>query len=243
MSENLEHHSRIPHQEEDGIRDDEREASPGQEDQEGIRDIDYGKSAETPIYDEQDQGISVARGGANETMDDEQYEIVLGRGCRQRQQSTKLRDYVLHTVQRLSSSSSPSASSLGHTHSSGSPYPITHYVNYDKFSLRHRAFLAVNTAGVEPSSFTEAVKDETWRDAMKKEIQALEDNETWTVEPLPLGKRAINCKWVYRIKYNADETIERFKARLVISGTCKLQGLTTTRCLLQWQRWLQFALF
>ncbi|KAK9225977.1 hypothetical protein WN943_011023 [Citrus x changshan-huyou] len=52
VSENLEHHSRIPHQEEYGIRDDERETSPRQEDQEGIRDIDYGKSAETPIYDE-----------------------------------------------------------------------------------------------------------------------------------------------------------------------------------------------
>lgn len=52
VSENLEHHSRITHQEEYGIRDDERETSPGQEDQEGIRDIDYGKSAETPIYDE-----------------------------------------------------------------------------------------------------------------------------------------------------------------------------------------------
>ncbi|KAK9225976.1 hypothetical protein WN943_011022 [Citrus x changshan-huyou] len=145
-------------------------------------------------------------------MDDEQSEIVLGCGCRQRQQSIRLRDYVLHTVQRLSSSSSPSASSLGHTYSSGSPYSITHYVNYDKFSLRHRAFLAAITAGVEPSSFTEAVKDEKWRDAMKKEIQALEDNETWTVEPLPLGKQAINCKWVYKIKYNADGTIKRYKA-------------------------------
>ncbi|KAH9726734.1 protein kinase domain-containing protein [Citrus sinensis] len=158
-------------------------------------------------------------------MDDEQSEIVLGRGCRQRQQSTRLRDYVLHTVQRLSSSSSPSASSLGHTHSLGSPYPITHYVNYDKFSLRHRAFLAAVTAGIEPSSFTEAVKDEKWRDVMRKEIQALEDNETWTVESLPPGKQAINCKWVYKIKYNADGTIERYKARLVILGNKQVVGI------------------
>ncbi|KAH9779087.1 retrovirus-related pol polyprotein from transposon RE1 [Citrus sinensis] len=126
VSENLdmEHHSRMPHQ----------------EDQEGIRDIDYGQSTETPIYVEQDQGISVARGGANETMDDEQSEIVLGRGCRQRQQSTRF------------SSSSPSARSPGRTHSSGSPYPITHYVNYDKFSLRHRAFLAAVTVALGTSS-------------------------------------------------------------------------------------------
>ena len=227
VSENLamEHHSRMPNQEKDGIRDNEQEASHGQEDQEGIRDVDYRQSTETPKYDEQGLGISIAKEGANETMDDEQSEIVLGRGCRQRQQSTRLRDYVLHTVQRLSSSSSPSASSLGHTHSSGSPYPITHYVNYDKFSLRHCAFLATVTAGVEPSSFTEAVKDKKWRDAMKKEIQALEDNETWTVESLPPGKRAINCKWVYKIKYNADGTIERYKARLVILGNKQVAGI------------------
>ena len=64
VSENLDmqHHSRMPNQEEDGIRDNEQEASHGQEDQEGVRDIDYGQSTETPIYDEQDQGISIARG-------------------------------------------------------------------------------------------------------------------------------------------------------------------------------------
>ncbi|KAK9190888.1 hypothetical protein WN943_019498 [Citrus x changshan-huyou] len=179
---------------------------PNQEDQEGSRNI-------------------CSKGGANEIMDDEQSEIVLGRGCRQRQPSTRLRDYVLHTVQRLSSSSSPFARSLGHTHSSGSPYRITHYVNYDKFSLRHRAFLAAVTAGTEPSSFTEAVEDEKWRDAMKKEIQALEDNETWTVESLPPGKRAINCKWVYKIKYNADGTIKRYKTRLVILGNKQVAGI------------------
>lgn len=48
------------------------------------------------------------------------------------------------------------------------------------------------------------------------EIQALENNDPWTMESLPLGKKAIRCKWVYRIKYNYDGSIERFKARLVI---------------------------
>jgi len=33
--------------------------------------------------------------------------------------------------------------------------------------------LAAVTAGSEPKSFVEAMKDSMWRDAMKKEMQAL----------------------------------------------------------------------
>lgn len=93
-------------------------------------------------------------------MDGQQSKVTLGHAYRQQQQSTRLRDYVLHIVQLLSSSSSLSASSLDHTHSLGSPYPIAYYVNYNKFSLQHRAFLAATATGVKPSSFTEVEKDE-----------------------------------------------------------------------------------
>lgn len=47
------------------------------------------------------------------------------------------------------------------------------------------------------------MQDERWREAMKKEIQALELNETWTLEQLPEGKRAIDSKWVDKIKHKS----------------------------------------
>ena len=53
---------------------------------------------------------------------------------------------------------------------------------------------------------------------MRKEIQALEDNGTWIVENLPPGKKAIGSKWVYKIKYNSNGSIERWKAWLMILG-------------------------
>ena len=43
---------------------------------------------------------------------------------------------------------------------------------------------------------------------MAEEIEALEGNHTWSIEDLPLGKKPISYKWVYRIKYNADGSIQ-----------------------------------
>ena len=36
--------------------------------------------------------------------------------------------------------------------------------------------------------------------------------------PLPPGKRLVGCKWVYKLKLKADESLERHKARLVAKG-------------------------
>lgn len=53
---------------------------------------------------------------------------------------------------------------------------------------------------------------------MKLEIQALTDNNTWELVNLPTGKSPIGCKWVYKVKYKADGSIERYKARLMAKG-------------------------
>jgi len=60
---------------------------------------------------------------------------------------------------------------------------------------------------------------------MVDEIQALQDNGTWQITTLPPGKQALGCKWIYRIKYHSDGSIERFKARLVILGNHQVEGM------------------
>lgn len=50
---------------------------------------------------------------------------------------------------------------------------------------------------------------------MHTEIQALEANNTWVLTSLPFDKHVIGCKWVYKLKYKADGTLDRYKARLV----------------------------
>lgn len=50
---------------------------------------------------------------------------------------------------------------------------------------------------------------------MKTELDTLERHNAWTVVPLPKGKNVIECKWVYKIKFYSDGSVERYKARLV----------------------------
>ena len=60
---------------------------------------------------------------------------------------------------------------------------------------------------------------------MDAEIKALEANNIWTITSLPLGKKPIGCKWVYRVKYKSNGSIERYKARLVAKGFTQKEGL------------------
>ena len=53
---------------------------------------------------------------------------------------------------------------------------------------------------------------------MRHEIKALEHNHTWDITKHPKDKKAIECKWVYKIIYKADGDIDIFKARLVAKG-------------------------
>ena len=145
----------------------------------------------------------------------------LGRRKREKRSSILLRDFVTNHVRKLS----PSASTPASSGSSGTPYPIAHFVNCDKFSMHHRVFVAAILAGLEPRSYKEAMTDAGWREAMQREIRALEDNHTWVMEPLPNGKKALGCKWVYKIKYHSDGNIERLKARVVIFGNHQVEGL------------------
>lgn len=130
-------------------------------------------------------------------------------------------DVQLNTVKI----NSPPVSIPTLTAKSGYPYSLSHYLKYDQFSILHRAFLAAITMTKEPNTFGEAVCDPRWREAMSREIQALECTDTWEIRDLPPGKKAIFCKWVYKIKYTSDGMVERYKARLVVCGNRQVEGI------------------
>ena len=70
----------------------------------------------------------------------------------------------------------------------------------------------------EPEMFEEASQSSEWMTAMKEEIDALQQNQTWDLVPKPRDVKPISCKWVYKIKRRPDGSIERYKARLVARG-------------------------
>ena len=56
---------------------------------------------------------------------------------------------------------------------------------------------------------------------MKDEMDSLLGNQTWELTELPVGKKALHNKWVYRIK-NEHDGSKRYKARhCTCSGSCE----------------------
>lgn len=109
--------------------------------------------------------------------------------------------------------------------SSDHTYPISNHVDYSHLSTSYQAYIQAFSVLTEPRSFKEAATDKNWIEAMKQEVRALEDNQTWEVVPLPPRKQTVGSKWVYKIKYKANGEVDRFKARLVAKGYTQQEGL------------------
>ena len=81
----------------------------------------------------------------------------------------------------------------------------------DNGDLVHFAFLAYS----EPVRLADVIQHPKWQEAMKEELMTIEKKNTWQLTDLPKGHKAIDMKWVYKIKVNANGEIDRYKARLV----------------------------
>ncbi|XP_010462626.1 PREDICTED: uncharacterized protein LOC104743215 [Camelina sativa] len=149
------------------------------------------------------------------SVDDDDDVVPMGKGCRPKFKSKRLDGYVTNMTH------------LEHDDVlfESSWYPIDSYVDCSQFLVHHRAFLAAITAGVIPRTYAEAFEDENWREAVRVEIIALEDQGTWTAETLPPGKKALGCKWVFTLKCRSDRTLVRYKARLVVLSNNQTEGL------------------
>ena len=86
------------------------------------------------------------------------------------------------------------------------------------------------TDGGEPECYAEAMQVEDsvkWELAMKEEMNSLEKNQTWVLTKLPEGKKALQNKWVYRVKEEHDGK-KMYKARLVVKGFQQLRDIDYT---------------
>ena len=49
-------------------------------------------------------------------------------------------------------------------------------------------------------------------------MDASQKNEAWELIDLPIGKKPVECKWVFAVKFKGDGSLERYKKRLVAKG-------------------------
>eukprot|EP00253_Pinus_taeda_P002353 PITA_02353 len=77
----------------------------------------------------------------------------------------------------------------------------------------------------EPQTYSEAKGTPEWEQAMDAKLQSLQKNHTWTLSDLPAGKKPISYQWVYKVKYKANGTLDKYKARLVARGFSQKEGI------------------
>ncbi|GKC97779.1 ribonuclease H-like domain-containing protein [Tanacetum coccineum] len=85
--------------------------------------------------------------------------------------------------------------------------------------------LHVTTSSHISKSPFHALRDPNWKQAMCDEYKALIDNNTWVLVPRPPNVNIVRSMWLYKHKYNADGSLNRYKARLVANGHSQQQGI------------------
>ncbi len=60
---------------------------------------------------------------------------------------------------------------------------------------------------------------------MQREIHELCGRKVWAPSDIPRGRKITRSRWVYTVKYRADGTVDRFKARFVACGYSQVPGV------------------
>ena len=96
------------------------------------------------------------------------------------------------------------------------------YNEIEEVQLEEELFLM----GIEePINFKQAAKDHNWKMAMEREMQSIEENNTWKLSELPPGKKTIGLKWIFKLKKDAEGKVLKHKARLVAKGYVQEHGV------------------
>eukprot|EP00253_Pinus_taeda_P007774 PITA_07774 len=82
----------------------------------------------------------------------------------------------------------------------------------------------------EPSSFTDVVKNQVWKDSMTEEYESIMKNDVWDVVPKPQDKAVVTSKWLYKIKHAVDGSAEKYKARFVTRGFSQKEDPLIHKC-------------
>ena len=85
--------------------------------------------------------------------------------------------------------------------------------------------LMIKCIMTETSSFEEDVEDPAWVDAMVEEYDSIVRNSAWEIVPRSEGKSVVGLRWIYKVKQDADGSIEKYKAIFVARGFSQIEGI------------------
>ncbi|GJV89059.1 ribonuclease H-like domain-containing protein [Tanacetum coccineum] len=100
-------------------------------------------------------------------------------------------------------------------------YGLEKYVCYANLSKANYCFSTTLNKSTEPKTFHETSQNPKWIEAINLEMEALFRNNTYELADLFPRRKAIGCKWIWKIKYKSSGEIDRYKARLVAKGLVK----------------------
>lgn len=144
---------------------------------------------------------------------DDNNNVHIRRSVRQSKVPSYLHDYHLNLLIHSPLPQCPTA------------YPLNQVISYNDLSPTYKHFALNISLYSEPHSYKQAKLYDHWKQAMAEELDAMQSNQTWFVVPLPPHKNTIGCKWVFKTKFKADGSLDKYKARLVAKGFTQHEGV------------------
>nr|GEV00820.1 ribonuclease H-like domain-containing protein [Tanacetum cinerariifolium] len=105
-----------------------------------------------------------------------------------------------------------------------STHPMVTRAKAGIFKLLERMNFHVTTTSPLPRSHVHALGDPNWKEAMLDKYKALITNVTWVLVPRPANVNVVRSMWLFKQKFNAYGSLNRYKARLVANGRSQHQG-------------------
>ena len=82
---------------------------------------------------------------------------------------------------------------------------MSNYESNHRLSESNKSFVNQLSTVVIPNNVQEALAYPRWKAAMNEEMKSLQKNETWELVECPPGKKPVGCRWIYTVKYKAEQ--------------------------------------
>ena len=77
----------------------------------------------------------------------------------------------------------------------------------------------------QPVKYQEALRDNSWLEAMQEELLQFQKQQVWELVPLPPDVYPIGTKWIFKNKTDERGIVVKNKARLVVQGFRQEEGI------------------